>query len=62
MTCNQADEWYHSFSLDGSEVLFVSNRDANAEIYIMDIDEGNQTDLTNNPSADYSRQFQPQAE
>jgi Tol biopolymer transport system component len=37
-------------SLDGAEgkIVFVSNRDGNSEIYVMDADGGNQTRLTNN--------------
>ena len=33
-----------------SKIAFVSNRDGNDEIYVMDADGSNQTNLTNNPA------------
>ncbi len=32
------------------KIAFVSDRDGNAEIYVMDADGSNQTNLTNNPA------------
>jgi Tol biopolymer transport system component len=48
------------FSPDGSKIVFLSDRDGNWEIYIMDVDGSNQTNLTNDSGNDYSPQFQPQ--
>jgi Tol biopolymer transport system component len=55
------------FSFDGSQILFISNRDPgatggvmNTEIYIMDVDGTNQKNLSNNPSIDEHPVFQPQ--
>lgn len=38
---------------DGSRVVFCSSRDGNREIYIMDADGGNQTNLSNNTASDW---------
>ncbi len=37
---------------DGIKIVFVSARDGNNEIYVMDLDGGNQTRLTNNLVSD----------
>jgi len=39
-------------SPDGTRIAFQSNRDGNYEIYVMDADGSNQTNLTNNPADD----------
>ena len=39
-------------SPDGKYIAFVSDRDGNAEIYVIDIDSGIQTNLTNNKAVD----------
>jgi len=36
----------------GNRIAFVSSRDGNYEIYVMDTDGSNQTRLTNNPGRD----------
>ncbi|MBI1967418.1 MAG: Ig-like domain-containing protein [Gemmatimonadetes bacterium] len=41
-----------AFSPDGSRIAFVSLRDRNPEIYLMDADGSNPTRLTNDPQAD----------
>ena len=35
-----------------AQIAFMSERDGNAEIYVMDADGGNQQKLTNNPHSD----------
>ena len=35
-----------------ARIAFVSNRDGNAEIYVMDADGDNQQNLTNNPASE----------
>ena len=47
------------FSPDGSKIAFTSNRDGNAEIYIMNADGSNETRLTNNPGLDQIPAFSP---
>ena len=37
-----------SWSPDGSQIAFTSNRDGNVEIYVMNDDGSGQTRLTNN--------------
>ncbi|RKU05924.1 hypothetical protein C6502_20770 [Candidatus Poribacteria bacterium] len=41
------------------QIAFVSNRDGNFEIYVMDADGGNQQNLTNNPAWDGSPSWSP---
>jgi len=38
-----------AWSPDGSKIVFVSERDGNAELYVMNADGSNQTRLTNTP-------------
>ena len=42
-----------------ARIAFVSDRDGNFEIYVMDADGGNQQNLTNNPTADYFPSWSP---
>ena len=42
-----------------AQVAFVSHRDGNPEIYVMDADGGNQQKLTNNRDKDYSPSWSP---
>ncbi len=52
LTQNESDDWPWVFSHDGSKIAFVSRRDNNFEIYIMNIDGSGQINLTNNPAND----------
>lgn len=47
------------FSPDGSKIIFVSDRDGNAEIYSMNIDGGDQINLTSNPAHDDNPDISP---
>jgi TolB protein len=40
------------FSPDGTRIAFVSNRDGNSEIYVMNVDGSGMRRLTNHPAAD----------
>ena len=42
-----------------AQIAFLSHRDGNSEIYVMDADGGNQRNLTNNPDKDYSPSWSP---
>ena len=46
-----------SFNLDGSKIVFVSNRDGNNEIYIMNTDGSEQRNLTKSAGEEDSPQF-----
>ncbi|MBU7017297.1 MAG: PD40 domain-containing protein [Theionarchaea archaeon] len=43
--------WEHDWS-HGSKVVFVSDRDGNYEIYVMNADGTDQVNITNNPADD----------
>ena len=53
LTNHSADDWYPSWSADGRSIAFVSRRDGNAEIYVMDADGGNLRRLTNHSADDW---------
>ena len=42
-----------------AQIVFISQRDGNSEIYVMDADGGNQRRLTNNPTSDYAPSWSP---
>ena len=48
-----------SWSPDGAQIVFESNRDGNLEIYVMDADGTNQTNLTDNPNSDARPSWTP---
>ena len=41
------------------KIAFVSERDGNSEIYIMNVDGSEQVNLTNNPAEDFAPCFSP---
>ena len=51
-----------SWSPDGQRIVFVSYRDENAEIYVMDADGGNPQRLTDSPADDWSPSWSPDGE
>jgi len=53
---NRSPEW----SPTGEKIAFSSDRDGNREIYVMDADGLNQTNLTNNPAEDARPSWQRQ--
>ena len=48
-----------SWSPDGKQIVFISNRDGNNEIYVMNADGSHQTRLTNNPALDFYPVWSP---
>ena len=52
LTNHSADDGYPSWSADGRSIAFISYRDGNAEIYVMDADGGNLRNLTNHSAFD----------
>jgi Tol biopolymer transport system component len=59
LTNNTFSDGYPQLSPDGTMIAFYSNRDGNAEIYVMNIDGTNQTNVTNNAAADYGVTWSP---
>jgi Tol biopolymer transport system component len=47
-----ADDFSPRWSPDGSRLAFVSDRDGNEEIYVMNSDGSGQTRLTDSPASD----------
>ena len=54
LTNQRGDDRSPSWSPDGERIVFTSDRDGNAEIYVMDADGGNPQNLTNNRHDDVS--------
>jgi len=52
-------DWYPAMSPNGKWIAFVSDRDGNSEIYVMDLNGSNVTRLTNNPASDQDPAFSP---
>ncbi|MCZ6725008.1 MAG: DPP IV N-terminal domain-containing protein [Thaumarchaeota archaeon] len=59
LTVNNAAESTPRFSPDGSKIAFVSDRDGDFEIFIMNSDGSDQRQLTFNSVFDLSPQFSP---
>jgi len=60
LTNNKARDKEPSWSPDGTKIIFDSDRDGNAEIYIMNADGSGQVNITNNPEAkDLSSSWSP---
>ena len=52
LTQNASDDWAPVWSPDGQRLAFASSRDGNTEVYVMDADGTNPTNLTQNADTD----------
>ena len=52
LTQNAGDDWSPVWSPDGQRLAFASSRDGNTEVYVMDADGTNPTNLTQNADTD----------
>jgi Tol biopolymer transport system component len=59
LTENEIGDWWASWSPDGKTIAFVSNRDGNDELYIMELDSREEIRLTDNPGWDYDPIWSP---
>ena len=56
---NIIPSWLLAWSPDGSRIAFVSDRDGNAEIYVMNADGSDLSRLTDNPALDFGLNWSP---
>ena len=59
LTQHPADDWDPSWSPDGRCIVFMSEREGNRELYVMDKDGARVIRLTNNPAADKNPAWSP---
>ena len=59
LTNSPANNWSPDWSSDGTQILFNSERDGNAEIYVMNADGSGQTRLTDHIADDQMPIWQP---
>ena len=53
------DDYFPTYSPDGTKIVFSSTRDGNTEIYTMNADGSNQTNISNNSDDDYFPSWSP---
>ena len=58
----RGSDYSPSWSPDGEHITFMSYRDGNGEIYVLDADGKNPQNLTNNPAEDWSPSWSPDGE
>jgi Tol biopolymer transport system component/uncharacterized protein YraI len=59
LTHNDVNDWSPNWSPDGQTILFISRRDGDPAIYLMDADGGNPRLLYNSPGYEWSAVFAP---
>ena len=52
LTQNPASDRFPAWSSDGKRIIFMTDRDGNREVYIMNADGSEQTNLTKHPAND----------
>jgi len=52
LTHDAGDDWYPVWSPEGQRIAFLSERDGNWDIYVMDADGSNPTNLTHDAGFD----------
>ena len=55
LTYDSAQDAQPAWSPDGTKIAFVSDRDGNADIYVMNADGSGPVNITNHAGADYVR-------
>jgi hypothetical protein len=60
LTDDNASDGSPTWSPDGTRIAFVSDRDGNNEIYVMEADGSNQTRLTNTSTRDFLPTWKPE--
>ena len=58
-TTNVVSVWAGTFPGPNGQIAFVSLRDGNDEIYVMDAEGGDQTNLSNNDADDFNPSWSP---
>jgi Tol biopolymer transport system component len=59
LTNNSAEDLSPTWSPDGSQIAFASDRDGNSEIYVMNADGSDPRNLTNNSAGDWTPVWSP---
>jgi Tol biopolymer transport system component len=59
LTNNPAYDGWAAWSPDGQRIAFISSRDGNFEIYVIDADGKNPRNLTKNPADDAAPSWSP---
>lgn len=59
LTSDPADDAFPTFSPDGKQIAFCSNRTGNWDIYLMDLDGKNVTQVTSSPMQEIHPSFSP---
>ena len=59
LTFSPFTDWFPSWSPDGTKIAFMSSRDENFEIYVMNADGTNPVNLTNHPGSDGHPSWSP---
>ncbi len=55
-----ADGFLPAWEPNGTRIVFMSARDGNGEVYVMNADGSGQTRLTNTPEDEFAPAWQPQ--
>lgn len=59
LTNQDGDDWLADFSPDGKQLLVVTTRDGNQEVYVMNADGSNPVNLSQNPAQESDADWSP---